>query len=163
MKELHQLRCNLAKQVLEADYPILEKFENLLKKEELIVKSDKEKQKRERQQYNYSYRQIQDTITETTIGKNVGHSHISQEEFLTIIELVFLDLINSKGEFQAVESYYEKTKRSIPRIRTVFRICERLGLMKKTYMSGRIYSAEGGKSGFLIRARQRWKDQASTL
>jgi hypothetical protein len=44
-----------------------------------------------------------------------------------------------------------------------FAIKNQLGVMKKTYMSGRLYSATNHSSGFLSAVEQAWRERGPTL
>ena len=164
--ELAERQKKIAKCALDADHLTLLRLEKALESKEIINRpSEKalESKKRVRQEYSYSYRPAQDVLTETTIGKNVKHAHLSKDECLEITREVLVPLINSKGVFQADEHHYEKSLYSVNRIRTVLRICVQLGVMKRTYISGRLYSADGGSSGFLSVLERAWKEKVHTL
>lgn len=165
MQELAELRCEVVMGVMGADYSAVLRAKNALNDEAgaTIGSPHKaSKSKRMRQEYSYSYTPATDTLTETTSGKNIHRTIIPKVEFLKLVE-VFVGLINSKGIFQGDEGYYKKSGYSRDRIRTAFRICVQLGVMKRTYMSGRLYSATGQSSGFLSAVEQAWKERAHAL
>lgn len=164
MPDLAELRCEVIARVMSADHSAILRVKNALEKMETAVASPQKtlKSTRVQQEYYYSYRPAKDTLTETASGKNVRNIVFSKDEFFKLAE-VFVGLINSKGIFQADEDHYRKSGYSLERIRAAFRICIQLGVMKKTYMSGRLYSAEGHSSGFLSAVEQAWKERGPTL
>lgn len=114
------------------------------------------------QTYDYSYSPVHDTLTETVIGKNTSNSLVTKDELLHLAA-VFVPLINSKGNFQSNEDHYKNSEYSKNRLRVAFRMCLQLGVMKKTYKTGRIYSATGGKTGFLAALERAWEEKVHTL
>lgn len=159
------LRCDLISRVMRADYSLLLKIKAAIEKKEVefdFHEKPSEPKKRLKQEYSYAYQFSKDALIETTKGKNIHHAHMSKDEFLSYVP-IFVDLIDSKGNFRADEDHYKKSDYMINRIRMAFRICILLGVMRKIYMSGRRCSAVGGKGGFLSAAEQAWKDRASTL
>jgi hypothetical protein len=164
MQDLAELRCEVLARVMNADHSAILRAKNALEKMETAVVSPQKtlKSTKRQQEYFYSYRPAKDTLTETASGKNVRNIVFSKDEFLKLAE-VFVGLINSKGIFQADEGHYKKSGYSLERIRAAFRICIQLGVMKKTYMSGRLYSATGHNSGFLFAVEQAWKERGPSL
>ena len=151
MKELAELRCEVVARVMSADHSAILRAKSALEKMETAIVSTQKTLKlaRTQQEYFYSYRPAKDTLTETASGKNVRNIVFSKDEFLKLAE-VFVGLINSKGIFQADEDHYKKSGYSLERIRAAFRICIQLGVMKKTYMSGRLYSTTGQQFWFSL-------------
>ena len=164
MQDLAELRCEVVAKVMSADHSAILRVKNALEKTEAIVVSPQKtlKSTKMQQEYFYSYRPAKDTLTETARGKNVRNIVFSKDEFLKLAE-VFVGLINSKGIFQADEDHYKKSGYSLERIRAAFRLCIQLGVMKKTYMLGRLYSATGHSSGFFSAVEQAWKERGPTL
>lgn len=163
-KELAELRCEVVAKVMRADHSAILRMKNELEKIETAVFIPQKNLKSTRmlQEYFYSYRPAKDTLTETASGKNVRNIVFSKEEFLKLAD-VFAGLINSRGIFQADVDHYKKSGYSLERIRSAFRICIQLGVMKKTYMSGRLYSAAGQGSGFLLAVEMAWTERGPSL
>lgn len=149
---------------VKAEYPAVLRAKEILKENASapLNKTSKSARPRQKQEYIYSFRQAQDSITETTIGKNTHNAHFTKDEFLELIE-VFVGLVDSRGYFQADEKHYKKSGYSPNRLRAALRICLQLGIMKKTFMKGRLCSVSGGSAGFLSAAERAWKERAHTL